>query len=84
MTSKTKSDLAWVRAEIAKNPDQKRYELLQNTETAILKRKIEEEFEEAAQRTEQYSFYRKAVDIAMKIGYTDHPYHGGRLYGRSR
>ena len=70
MTEKTKKDLAWVRAELAKQPDRIRYNLLKNNETAILRKKMEEEFQEAADRTSAYAPYREAMRIAARIGYT--------------
>jgi len=71
MTEKTAKDLAWVRAELAKQPDRIRYNLLKNSETSILKKKMEEEFQEAAERSEKYKPFREVLDVVYMFGYTE-------------
>jgi len=69
MTERTKSDLAWVRSELAKNPDRERYNVLKNNETAILKRRFNEDFDEASARTHKYAVFKEATMMARRIGY---------------
>jgi hypothetical protein len=82
MTDKTAADLAWVRTELAKRCSHEHYMILKNTETAILKRKMEEDFKEAADRTVRYADYRAFKQFADLFGYT--PTGGIPIGGRSK